>query len=235
MFCREVKTSISLYLDGQLDELVSVQVEEHVAGCPPCRHRLGLMQEIPAALQTNRMLAPRPEFTKMVMQRIIVRQQVGTSTFETRLDTISYQTAQREPVQQPSKNQETAETEDEPGEARLIHLAQARANRLKTSSQYLLRFSSAAAALVMLVGVSVFIISQNNGQSFDTPTAAVYGAISGFADTLRNALNSPFEVVAGVAIAALVLISLWYLLRALHINEDFTANDTHRNNSSSST
>src|SRR6476620_1639884 len=131
MFCREVKTSISRYRDGQLEEPLSLQVEEHVAGCPPCRHRLGLMKEIPAVLQTDRMLAPRPEFTKMVMQRIIVRQQVGTTTFETRTDSVSFNTTGRETAQQSSDSRESTETEEEPGPARIINLAEARANRLK--------------------------------------------------------------------------------------------------------
>ena len=72
----------------------------------------------------------------------------------------------------------------------------------------------------MMVGVSLYFVGNFSTTPVDAPTAAVYGSIKDFADNLRNALNSPFELVAGIAISAVILVSLWYFLRTLRTNEE---------------
>src|SRR5947209_14068488 len=76
MSCREMNALISPYLDGLLDGAQTRRLEHHVDGCEDCRYKMELMQEIPQALQTDRMLAPRPEFTATVMQRIVISAQL---------------------------------------------------------------------------------------------------------------------------------------------------------------
>src|SRR6476469_8129211 len=99
MSCREANQFTSSYLDGQLNDREVRLYEEHISGCVDCRDHLDLLKQIPSALQTDRMLAPKPEFTTLVMQRIIVKQQFGnsSSTLEAQFTSISYtQSAQDE-------------------------------------------------------------------------------------------------------------------------------------------
>jgi hypothetical protein len=72
----------------------------------------------------------------------------------------------------------------------------------------------------MTVGVSLYFLGNFSNTPVDAPTAAVYGSIKDFADNLRNALSSPVELVAGLVISAVILVSLWYLLRTLRLNEE---------------
>ncbi|HEX2912118.1 MAG TPA: zf-HC2 domain-containing protein [Chloroflexia bacterium] len=225
MFCREVKLSLSDYLDGQLDHNRTRTLEEHVATCPPCRKLLELMEAIPAALQTDRMLAPRPEFTTLVMQRIVVRQHLdsGTGSLHTHTEISSY-AVQSSPFQVSPSPEEQAgalasETDSAEPEAKIISLAERRAQRSRTPGDYVLRFSSLAAAFVLIAGAGLYVMTQSSGSATGAPTAAVYVAIQGFADTVRNALSSPVEVAAGVIIAAAVLIGLWYTLKTLNASQ----------------
>ena len=218
MLCREVRRLISSYLDGQLQEEQTRQVEEHIAGCDDCRGRLEVMHHIPVALQTDRMLAPRPEFTKLVMQRIIVQQQVGNTLLETRYSQVSV-----EYVSGSTTGRETQtsadDAEPERPQAKIISLAERRLARPRTTSDIVLRMSAVAAALVLMVGAGIYIAALGPNSTSQASTAAVYGAIKDFGDTLRNAINSPVEVVVGIAIAALILIGLWYGLKTLRSQE----------------
>lgn len=232
MFCRDANQLTSSYLDRQLD-LIQVRLyEEHVQGCPDCRDHLDLLKQIPAALQTDRMMAPKPEFTTLVMQRIIVKQQFGntSTTLEAQFTSISYSEA----AQDEDDDYELDDDEDEEDDAeddlasaqvQPISMAEfARNQQVKNpgrvASNYVLRFSSVAAALVMMVGVSLYALGNFSNTPVDAPTAAVYGSIKDFADQLRNALSSPLELVAGIVISAVILVSLWYLLRTVRTNDE---------------
>lgn len=216
MFCREVKSLISPYLDGHLNAEDNRRLEEHVVVCVTCQHSLNLMNQIPLALQTDRMLVPPPEFTRVVMQRIIIHERFATGTTETQIERFSIQTHSGQrlvatPVNQPRDNQ-----------SKIISLVDRRA---KTPSGYVLRFSSMAAALVLTVGMGLYFTSAGNTGVTSDAAAAVYGAISGFADTLRNALTSPLELAAGVAVAALFGIILWYWFKAARPEQGQTPRD----------
>ncbi len=237
MFCREVRSAVSPYLDGELSREEARRFEEHLSGCADCQHELDLVKAIPAALQTHRMLAPRPEFTRLVMQQIIVRQQLGTTTVESRTSSLSFismssEAALEEDNDDLENDEDEDETSDEQGQetadktsqAKIVRLADRAprlmaARRVKTPADYVLRFSAVAAALVLMVGLGAYVVAQTPGEGSEAPTAAVVGAIKSFADSLRAALNSPLELVIGVAVAAIVLIAVWYLVRALRANQ----------------
>lgn len=241
MFCREATTITSSYLDGQLDHREVRLYEAHVVQCADCRDHLDLLKQIPAALQTDRMLAPKPEFTTLVMQRIIVKQQFGNQnqTFEAQYTSLSYSgsdSVQDEDDYETDDPAENDAAEDDLDSARtqpisMVNYARdrqvSRAGQL--ASSYVLRFSSVAAALVMMVGVSLYVLGNFSNTPVDAPTAAVYGSIKDFADNLRNALNSPFELVAGIAISAVILVSLWYFLRTLRTNEELDSTRSKQN------
>src|SRR3954454_17610010 len=118
MFCREATMITSSYLDGQLDHHKVRVYEEHILQCADCRDHLDLLKQIPAALQTDRMLAPKPEFTTLVMQRIIVKQQFGNQnqTFEAQYTSLSYSGSvsdQDEDDYEPDDLAENDEAEDD--------------------------------------------------------------------------------------------------------------------------
>jgi hypothetical protein len=241
MFCREATLITSSYLDGQLDHREIRLYEEHVEQCADCHDHLELLKQIPTALQTDRMLAPKPEFTTLVMQRIIVKQQFGNSShsFEAQYTSLSYSesdSAEDEDDYEPDDPAETDDGEDDLASAQTQPISMAnyardrqvsRAGQL--ASSYVLRFSSVAAALVMMVGVSLYILGNFSNTPVDAPTAAVYGSIKDFADNLRNALSSPLELVAGIAISAVILVSLWYFLRTLRVNEELNSTRSKQN------
>jgi hypothetical protein len=232
MFCREATLATSSYLDGELDDREVQLYEEHIIQCPTCQDHLDLLKQIPMALQTDRMLAPKPEFTTLVMQRIIVKQQFGNQThsFETQYTSFSFSGADYSQEEDDDGDYESdglSDNEDDldPAQLQPLSLASYARDRQisRTSliaSNYVLRFSSVAAALVMTVGVSLYFLGNFSNTPVDAPTAAVYGSIKDFADNLRNALSSPIELVAGLAISAVILVSLWYLLRTLRLNEE---------------
>ncbi len=232
MFCREANQFTSSYLDGQLNDFEVRLYEEHISGCDGCRGHLDLLKQIPSALQTDRMLAPKPEFTTLVMQRIIVKQQFGdqSQSFEAQYTTLSITSSSLDEDEDDLDEDDETGTDEpendlESGQVLPISMAEfARDRQLnragKLASSYVLRFSSVAAALVMMVGVGIYALGNINNTPVDAPTAAVYGSIKDFADSLRNALSSPLELLAGVAISAVILFSLWYLLKTLRLNEE---------------
>lgn len=233
MFCREANQFTSSYLDGQLNDREVRLYEEHISGCVNCRDHLDLLKQIPVALHIDRMLAPKPDFTTLVMQRIIVKTQFGdqSQSFEAQYTSLSFSSSSPDEDEEDLDEEEDAgDTEDdlESAQVRPISLAEfsrdrqvTRAGRL--ASSYVLRFSSVAAALVMMVGIGIYALGNINNTPVDAPTAAVYGSIKDFADSLRNALSSPLELIAGVAISAVILFSLWYLLKTLRLNEELNS------------
>jgi hypothetical protein len=76
MYCREANKLFSLYLDNLLNEGQARTLEEHTSECDKCNDKLELMKQIPEALQSDKLLAPSEDFTKLVMQRIVMRQAV---------------------------------------------------------------------------------------------------------------------------------------------------------------
>ncbi|MDB5079633.1 MAG: hypothetical protein JWP00_1557 [Chloroflexi bacterium] len=231
MFCREATLITSSYLDGQLDDREVRLYEEHIVICTDCRDHLDLLKQIPMALHTDRMLAPKPEFTTLVMQRIIVKQQFGDNNHSSELHYTSFsfnESAHEDDEDDELEPEESAEDELESAHPQPISLANyARDRHISRTSQiasnYVLRFSSVAAALVMMVGVSLYAFGSFSNTAVDAPTAAVYGSIKDFADNLRNALSSPLELAAGIAISGVILVGLWYLLRTLRVNEEVSA------------
>ncbi len=205
MFCREVKSSITPYLDGRLDSRQTRRLEEHIASCVSCRSRLNLMEEIPVVLQTDRMLAPHPTFTKIVMQQIIVRQQISSTQSGFRASQTRFQTIAT------TNHKSDGGQEADLTNNKVILLADRQASQTRTPSGYVLRFSALAAVMVVMMTAGVYALTQSPTDLPDS-TAAVYLAIQGFADTVRNAFSSPFELLAGVVISALVLVGLWYYL-----------------------
>ncbi len=199
MFCREVKATISPYLDGELDNRQSRLLEDHIASCPNCRARLGLLEELPTVLHTDRILAPRPEFTRVVMQQVIIRQQIGVLLTKNDPNSVSKPTTTAFQASTPATRASLAPNLTRP------------ARSFKPTSAYVLRFSAMAAALVVVISVGVFTLAQSPGQLSDT-SAAVYGAVQGFADTLRSALSNPLELVVGLLVAAVIMFGLWYYL-----------------------
>ncbi len=225
MLCREVRVWLSPYLDDQLEETQARLLQEHLTECDSCQEKLDLMEQIPTALQTDRMLAPRPEFTRLVMQRIIVQKQIGNTRYEASYSQLSVQTGTRPAVSSGySETTDSVDTDDDEGEpqnqpANIISLFDRRVTRPRSTSDLALRLSSLAAALVLMVGAAVYIAATGPSGTSDASTAAVYGAIKDFSDTLRNGISSPMEILVGLAVASGILIGLWYLVRALRVQE----------------
>jgi hypothetical protein len=157
------------------------------------------MEEIPVALQTDRILAPRPEFTKIVMQQVIVRQKIGLTLNGTWAQPISSQTSGPS-AEEPEKAAKLS--------SKIVYQENRPSYRPKNASAYVLRFSSLAAVAVVIITLGVYVLAQSPGDLPNT-TAAVYGSIQNFADTVRNALSNPLDLVAGIILAVIIMISLW--------------------------
>jgi lysozyme family protein len=64
-----------------------------------------------------------------------------------------------------------------------------------------------------MVGVGIYVMASTGDTTM--ATAAVYNAITGLGDNLRNVLSSPPDLALGVVITGIVLIGLWYIMRIL--------------------
>ncbi|NWJ44519.1 MAG: zf-HC2 domain-containing protein [Chloroflexi bacterium] len=189
MFCREMNQHISPYLDGVLNTAQTQKVEAHVEICPKCRHSLSLMQEIPKALHTDRMLAPKEDFTAAIMQQIIINHHLSSS-----LGT----TAQPETVRKV---------------AEVVPFDAARHKRAARASttNYVLRFAAMAAVLMVMVGVGAYLnVLTGNGTG---GTQAAFGAaIGNFAGLLADSVQSPLILLLGVALTAGIIIATWWFI-----------------------
>lgn len=212
MLCREVKMSMSPYLDGQLDSVQTRQLEEHLDGCDECQQKLELLKEIPVALRTDRMLAPQTDFTKLVMQRIIVREQVA-NRIEREIESVEVVVSRAR-----TGNQVAQPT------AKVVSLADYKAKRAKRPYEYILQFSSVAAVLVVMVAAGIVA----TGSANNSGAAAVYGAITGLGENIRGVFSNPGELALGLAVTGIVLIGLWYIFRLLRLNA--TANEDGNDN-----
>ncbi len=230
MSCREMNLLMSPYLDGQLDSVQTHRLEQHVATCTDCRYKMGLLKEIPQALQTDRMLAPRPEFTAIVMQQIVIRSQFQT---QGGVQT-SVRTEFRSETHISFRNTEATKPENSDpnpkNEAKIMLLPQRPAASLrpaKAPGAYVLRFSSMAAALVLAVAIGIYALQIAPDPSAST-TASTSSAVSFFATTLTAAFQSPPELLLGFLVASALLVTLWFVFRSSDKNDQFSRNDLHR-------
>jgi len=196
MSCRELNEQISLYLDGLLHPTQLRKLEEHSEICENCQHKLTLMREIPTALRTDRMLAPRQDFTAIVMQQVVISQHFKVNNTSGRGGA-----ATAEPETQ----------NDVP--AKVISLPERRSNRMtyKSPADYMLRFASMAAALVFIFGAGVYVTGTS---AVDNSTkATVSSAISDFAALLVDSVQSPPIVAVGVLLAAAIVVLTWWYIK----------------------
>ena len=223
MSCRDMNSLISPYLDGWLNSSQIRRLEAHVATCNDCRYKLELMQEIPQALQTHRMLAPHPEFTAVVMQKIVITSQLQTKnglaatlTTEFRSETRTFRTANPAPAEK--KPSEKAPEQ----EAKILNLFRPETKPTKAAGAYVLRFSSMAAALVVAVGIGIYALQPG----LNTPASvSTSEAIGFFAHTLTDAFQSPVEIVLGAIITAGLVVALWLAFRTSSKNQFFQKNE----------
>ena len=218
MSCREAYKLISLYLDGLVHENVSRQLEVHVAGCIKCRDKLELMKQIPEVLQTDKLLAPSEDFTKQVMQRVVMQQVVvrrdgdRASSFTSYTSTRVTTYVNAEPRQ--AKPLETADEklDDDPSAKKfqIINLDSQRNLRRPMPGTYLLRFTSAAAAMVLCFGFVAYISALNGTMNVTSDSSG--RAVMAFADLLTSSFSSPWEVAIGSIVAAIIIVTLWVRL-----------------------
>lgn len=202
MFCREVNELVQPYLDGLLKHNEVQKVDEHTAICAKCRQKLALMQEIPLALRTDRMLAPKPDFTASVMQQLVINQHFKASeqqTYraenQTTVTLVTLETAQPAP--------KIVKLEDR---RKVVTTSRNRAN-------YMLRFSGMAAALLLIVGVGVYL-NQFTGTGVQTAAqASVSSAISNYATMIVDSFQSPLVLIVGIVLAVIIIVATWWYLR----------------------
>lgn len=215
MSCREMNALMSPYLDGLLDGAETRRLQHHVGDCTECRHLLELMQEIPQALQTDQMLAPRPEFTTMVMQRIVITSQLQNQNGVRTKVRSEFRSETRYTFRGEGGN---STGKNPTNEAKIIGFPsaeerQARQVSSKSPGIYVLRFSSMAAALVVAVGIAIYSLQVSAGAPTGVSASASYG-ITLFAQTLTDAFQSPAEILIGGLVALALVVTLgYYLLR----------------------
>jgi hypothetical protein len=204
---------MSPYLDGLLDGAQTRRLENHVGGCDDCRYLLELMQQIPQALQTNRMLAPRPEFTTMVMQRIVITSQLQNQNGVRTKVRSEFRSETRYTFRGDGGN--SAKT-DPTNEAKIVTFPsteerQSRLSGTKSPGAYVLRFSSIAAALVVAVGIAIYSLQIGVGAQTGA-TASTSAGIALFAHTLTDAFQSPAEILVGGVVTVALVVTLAYYL-----------------------
>lgn len=220
MFCREAYKLLSLYLDNLLGEAPTRRLEQHTAECVKCRSKLEIMQQIPTALQSDKLMAPSEDFTKLVMQRIVVQQVVTgrgdkgsyASYSRTQVSLVSFQPGQQG---QPAQDMDTQSVdEDEEGDAaspaEVILLENRRELAGHVPTAYLLRFTSLAAVFVLSFGLLTYVFQANGTPISTTDTSG--RAVMAFANLLTSSFSSPVEVVVGAVVAVGIVITLWVLL-----------------------
>lgn len=228
MSCREASRLLSLYLDGLLSKIQTQQLDDHVANCATCQQTKELMLQIPMALQTDKAAAPSEDFTKLVMQRIVMQQVVvkqndghgGYSSYsQTQVSVVSSYVAQPNRAKQPNtpasdSNAASDDSEDEQvskfaHENNVIDFA-ARRPMQATMPFYLLRFSAAAAVFVLGFGLFLYVFQANGNAMTTTDNSS--RAVMALANLLTSSFSNPVQVVIGVAVSALIIVSLWYVL-----------------------
>ena len=203
---------MSPYLDGLLNVAQTRRLECHIVSCSECRYKIELMKEIPQALQTDRVLVPRPEFTAMIMQQVVIKTQLQNSNGTQTSVKTKFQTETR----YTSRNAE----EHLIPSAKLLTLPRS----TKSPGAYVLRFSSLAAALVLAVGVGIYTLQIGLG-SASGASASTSEGIALFARSLIDAFQSPAEVLVGTIIAAALLIVLWFFFRKSGEDGQFNPNE----------
>jgi anti-sigma factor RsiW len=205
MFCREVNELVQPYLDGLLKHNQAQKVDEHTAACAKCRQKLALMQEIPLALRTDRMLAPKPDFTAAVMQQLIINQH--------------FKAGEQHPFRTESQTTVTMvsmETTPPPVAApKVVKLEEHRkaASFSRNRTNYLLRFSGAAAALLLIVGVGIYLNQLTGTGSQTSAQASVSSAISSYATMIVDSFQSPLILIVGIVLAVVIIVATWWYMR----------------------
>jgi anti-sigma factor RsiW len=59
--CKEIRSLISLYIDGELDSSRSVDLEHHLSGCTDCRDRVTALQEFGERVREAYPIEPTPD------------------------------------------------------------------------------------------------------------------------------------------------------------------------------
>jgi hypothetical protein len=77
MKCRDVRLLLSLYFDGQVDELQRLQVEAHLRTCAACVARLDSYAQLRHEIGALPRLAPPAELREGVMSRVADRPRLG--------------------------------------------------------------------------------------------------------------------------------------------------------------
>lgn len=70
MRCRECESMLWIYLDGELPDAERRAVAMHLAGCPRCAQALDQLRAFPLRTTRLQVMAPPPDFTARLMQRI---------------------------------------------------------------------------------------------------------------------------------------------------------------------
>ena len=219
MYCREANKLLSLYLDNLLNEGQARTLEEHATGCEKCNDKLELMKQIPEALQSDKLLAPSEDFTKLVMQRIVMRQAVVkheangsfSSYTQTQVTLVSMRTPQAPRKSLVDDEAEAAdETEGDLNPTNIVSFEAKRKVARHIPTAYLLRFSAAAAAFVFGFGMLAYMFQLNGFSSSTSDTSGK--AVVAFADLLTNSFASPWEVLVGSIVAVVIVVALWLTL-----------------------
>jgi anti-sigma factor RsiW len=58
--CREIRTLVHGYVDGELDLMKSLEIEEHLRECPECAQAHASLQTIRAAIKDSALYSPAP-------------------------------------------------------------------------------------------------------------------------------------------------------------------------------
>jgi predicted anti-sigma-YlaC factor YlaD len=70
MKCTEFQKRISLFIDGELREPLTRDIEEHLAACPECRAFRATAEKVTRSLRESQLISPRPALAARVGQRI---------------------------------------------------------------------------------------------------------------------------------------------------------------------
>lgn len=217
MSCREAYKLLSLYLDGLVSESDTGRLEIHVAGCVQCRGKLDLMKQIPEVLQSDKLLAPSEDFTKLVMQRVVMQQVVVNRSDKNGTNFSSYSRTQVNYISSQPRQTKTAEQskltepgDDEPEPARIIRLDPQRNRPKIVPGAYLLRFTSMAAALVLGFGLLAYLFEVNGASGISAASSS--HAVMAFADLLKSSFSSPWQVAIGAIVSAIIIVTLWLRL-----------------------
>ena len=71
MIVHENVELLSSFVDDELEEPLRREVESHLAGCPPCRERIGALRRVVEELQSLEVVAPPAGLAGRVRQAVL--------------------------------------------------------------------------------------------------------------------------------------------------------------------